>query len=314
MKVLIAGAGSQGLLLGSFLLEQSYDVTFLGRPYIANKLTENGLTIVGKFGEFRYSKSQTKVVTESDLKEGRHFDLVVTSVKSFSSSELANSLRLCISEKTVIVVFQNGIGVCEIYHDKFPYNPIFLGISYTATKYLEDGVVEVDGYAGKFQFGQVYGSPSDFFNEFIDGLEKSLSGAVISENIIKTLWNKVLFVSSLNPVGALLSVTYGQIAASPFLRDIVKSVIIEAAPVIECQYHHSIGINDTIESTLKKAEAAGDHECSMAQDFRNRKRSEIDFLNGAIVEQGKHNGIQTPTNKTLTLMVKAKEAFFLPSL
>ena len=45
----------------------------------------------------------------------------------------------------------------------------------------------------------------------------------------------------------------------------------------------------------------------MLQDVLNKKRTEIDFINGAIVRQGKALGIATPVNEILTNLVKTIE-------
>ena len=117
MNILIAGAGSQGLLLGAFLLNEKHNVIFLGRQNIITDLTDYGLRIVGKFGDFVYPSSSFSVLDDmSNFKESEKIDLVITTAKSFSSEQIAISIAPYISKDTPIIVFQNGIGVCEVYH------------------------------------------------------------------------------------------------------------------------------------------------------------------------------------------------------
>ncbi len=52
---------------------------------------------------------------------------------------------------------------------------------------------------------------------------------------------------------------------------------------------------------------AGDHKPSMFIDIENRRRTEIDFMNGKIVEYGLQAGVDAPYNKTLRALVKALE-------
>ena len=174
---------------------------------------------------------------------------------------------------------------------------------------MDKGKVEVCGLADKFLIGQVYGDNCSV-NEFLKTIEKSPSGIITSDNILYTLWDKILFVSSLNPIGALLNLTFCEISASPNLSELVKNIIAETIPIINSQ-NIKFDLEQTLASILRKATGAGYHECSMSQDVKNHKRTEIDYLNGGIALLGKKLGFSTPINDTLTLLIKAKEASYL---
>jgi 2-dehydropantoate 2-reductase len=62
-----------------------------------------------------------------------------------------------------------------------------------------------------------------------------------------------------------------------------------------------------VESVCK---ATGSNVSSMLQDVLNGKRTEIDFINGAIVRQAKALGIPTPINEVLTNIVKTIESAY----
>jgi 2-dehydropantoate 2-reductase len=55
------------------------------------------------------------------------------------------------------------------------------------------------------------------------------------------------------------------------------------------------------------ARVAHDHKASMTQDVEARRPTEIDFLNGAIVEHGEGVGVPTPLNRAIWALVKARE-------
>jgi 2-dehydropantoate 2-reductase len=46
----------------------------------------------------------------------------------------------------------------------------------------------------------------------------------------------------------------------------------------------------------------------MLQDISNKRMTEIDAINGAIIKEGRRLGIATPVNEVLTLLVKTIEA------
>ena len=51
----------------------------------------------------------------------------------------------------------------------------------------------------------------------------------------------------------------------------------------------------------------GGNISSMLADVGKKKRTEIDFINGAIVTEGKKKGLPVPVNETLTNLIKAVE-------
>ena len=57
----------------------------------------------------------------------------------------------------------------------------------------------------------------------------------------------------------------------------------------------------------------GEHRPSMGQDMVKGRRTEIEFLNGLIVEKGKEVGIPTPANAALTDIVKRVERGEIPA-
>jgi 2-dehydropantoate 2-reductase len=52
---------------------------------------------------------------------------------------------------------------------------------------------------------------------------------------------------------------------------------------------------------------AGNHKPSTLVDIENKRRTEIDYINGKIVDYGRQVGMETPYNTTLMALVKALE-------
>jgi len=50
---------------------------------------------------------------------------------------------------------------------------------------------------------------------------------------------------------------------------------------------------------------------SMFQDVEHQRRTEIDVINGAIVEAGKRHGVATPLNDAMVWLVKSLQAKYL---
>ena len=125
------------------------------------------------------------------------------------------------------------------------------------------------------------------------------------------LWDKILYNCALNPLGAILECTYGQLAGREETRRIMDAVIDEIFLVARA---HGIALNwaspeayrEHFYTRLVPPTAA--HFPSMYYDVKCRKRLEIDALNGAVVRLAREKGISVPVNETITNIIKAKEA------
>jgi 2-dehydropantoate 2-reductase len=71
-----------------------------------------------------------------------------------------------------------------------------------------------------------------------------------------------------------------------------------------------LGYDDPIQKVESVCKATGANVSSMLQDVLNGKRTEIEFINGAIVRQAKALGIPTPVNEVLTSLVRTIESTY----
>jgi 2-dehydropantoate 2-reductase len=118
-------------------------------------------------------------------------------------------------------------------------------------------------------------------------------------------WTKVIFNAATNPIGALTGLTHGQVCEHDPSRRLVSGLVAEALAVAEAE-----GIrldSDPEEMIDHAARVAYDHKASMLQDVEARRRTEVDSLNGAIVELGESNGIPTPLNQAIWALLRALE-------
>ena len=66
-----------------------------------------------------------------------------------------------------------------------------------------------------------------------------------------------------------------------------------------------------VEICVSALSAASENKASMLQDVEAKRLTEIDAINGAIVERGEKMGIPTPVNRTLTGLVKVIELQYI---
>ena len=118
-------------------------------------------------------------------------------------------------------------------------------------------------------------------------------------------WTKAIFNASTNPVGALTGLAHGEICDFEPTRRLISGLIDECEAVAG-----ALGIeldHDPEDMVDHAARVAHDHKASMTQDVLARRQTEIDFLNGAIVERGEEQGVPVPLNRAIWALVKALE-------
>ena len=134
--------------------------------------------------------------------------------------------------------------------------------------------------------------------------------SLLIKNIIPYIWSKVIYNSALNPLATILQSTYGDLLSSEESKNIMRKIIEEIYKVAEKKKVKLLpptpkGYEKLFFGTLIPRTAA--HRPSMLQAINNGKRTEINALNGAIVEMAKSLDVPTPVNETLTRIIKAKE-------
>jgi len=119
-------------------------------------------------------------------------------------------------------------------------------------------------------------------------------------------WRKLIFNAASNAIGALTGLTHGRIAEPP-TRDLAWAVMAEGRAVADAQGITLDMSPEELFDFAARKEVAYDHKPSMLQDVEAGRQTEIDFLNGAIVDFGERHGVDAPLNRALTALVKGLE-------
>ena len=109
----------------------------------------------------------------------------------------------------------------------------------------------------------------------------------------------------MNPVCAVTGMTMAQAMSDPIVFQIINALVKECVKVARAN-EISLGW-DFYPYCMGYMKSAGDHKPSMLMDIENKRRTEIDFINGKFVEYGLQAGVETPYNNTFKALVKAIE-------
>ncbi|MEF8874544.1 MAG: 2-dehydropantoate 2-reductase [Candidatus Thermoplasmatota archaeon] len=295
MNIGIVGPGAMGTFL-SGLLAQKNEVTLLGRRDEDIERIE--------------IKGETELVSEIDFTTDPHelasADLVVISTKAFDTEEAVKSIVSHLTSDCSVLSLQNGLINEEIIADFVGEERTVGGITSHGVTYLETGKVR---HAGK---GETIIGPYPKGNLEKNGVKKTVEvlkdaglKTEVSDNIIGHIWKKVIVNAGINPVTALLGVKNGFLVEDENLLEVMREVVDEATEV--ARKHTELPVDDTFKETREVAEATRDNRSSMLQDIENERRTEIDHINGAVIQKAEKAGVSVPVNTILYRLIKSME-------
>jgi len=286
MQVCVFGAGSLGSLVGG-LLADDHEVHLVGREPHVSAVREDGLRVTGAFDrEVHPSASTTPPATS---------DLVLVTVKSFDTAAAARALADCSAR--AVLSLQNGMGN-EKRLGTHLSAPVLAGTCTYGARLADPGVVECTG-TGEIAVGPRDGGASTAAERAGETLSAGLETTVAAD-MPRRLWEKLAVNAGINAVTALSRVPNGALVDGPaagVARDAARETAAVAAGA-------GIEIPDAPARTLAVAEATAPNTSSMQQDVLAGGRTEIDAINGYVVEQADQ---PVPVNATLTGLVRAWE-------
>jgi 2-dehydropantoate 2-reductase len=294
MRIAVFGAGSLGSAVGG-LLSTKHEVTLVGREAHVREVQRAGLRISGTVMGHFWPRAATDV-HELDVQ-----DLVLITVKAYSTREAAREIVPLVGAATLVVSLQNGLNNGEVLDHAFGSRAV-VGVPVLGANYLGPGEVRMSGLQEV-----VLGSLSGHLGAAIR------TGEVLSECSIPTrisaairseVWMKVLVNASVNPVTALVRHENGHLLRHKELISLCRSLCLEGASAAEANGIDLGGV-DPFERAMEVVRATSGNRSSMLQDVERGRWTEIDQINGALVLSGESKGVSMPVNKALWQLVRS---------
>ena len=291
MKIIILGAGAIGSLYGA-KLSKFNEVTLVARQKHVDKINKDGLKITGEENNTYKLKAVPSINAIDDS------TLIILTTKVHDSKNAIEPIKDLVKKDTIILCLQNGLNsediVKEIVGDKCL---VIRGITAVGATFLEPGIVQFNNLS----YTKIEKSPIS--KDLADNFNKCGLKANVSENIKEDIWKKLIVNCVLNPVSAILRIDNGATADEKL--NPLKTLIFDECLKVASKEGIDVDI-DSIE-TINKAIKGSRNLSSMHQDIIKGKKTEIDYLNGAVVDLGKKYGIKCPVNDALIMIIKEME-------
>jgi 2-dehydropantoate 2-reductase len=296
MRIAVLGTGALGCVFSARLADLA-EVWMLGT-------WADGLAAVRKDGvtvDEPDGRSRTvRVPVSNHPRSVPSADVALVLVKSYQTDRAAAWAAECLKPHGVAVTLQNGLDNGEKLASAVGEDRVALGVTYVSATLI--GPAKVRLAANLPTYVEKRPSFAGGVERFVELLREAGMEAHSTAEIQRRLWGKAIANACINPLSALWRVPNGEVCEGESRRGVMAILAEEAGAVA-----HARGIGLPFEDAVAYVEsvcrATGNNRSSMLQDVENGRPTEIDSINGVLVDVGRRLGVDTPCNEVVRLLV-----------
>lgn len=302
MKIAVIGAGALGCLFGGKLAAAGHDVRLLHhRRSTVDALNRDGLRIDGEDGV-----TSVSVPATTDATDVGDADLAVVFVKAHQTSDALEQHAGCIGPETVLLSLQNGLRHYDRLVDAVGPDRALAGVTYCGA-HLDEVGRTTQTASGRSVLGGTDQQTAQTVAQILT--DAGLPAERVDEPT-SAIWTKQLVSLPVKPVAALTRLPNGRLVATDDTRAIMEAIVREAETVAA-----EIGIDlpdaDPTARVVETCRAAPAHRSSMLRDVLAERKTEIDEINGALVDAARAESVDVPVNALVTRLVRGLERSYL---
>ncbi|TKC19557.1 ketopantoate reductase family protein [Robertmurraya kyonggiensis] len=288
MKILVVGAGAIGGYFGGRLLEKGEDVTFLVREGRKTQIEQNGLHIESVHGNIIL---EPKLILREEVNET--YDLILLSTKAYHLQAVIKDIRPYVTEETMILPLLNGISHMDTLVNEFGDMHVLGGLCFIETTLAANGNVVQTSPIHNLVFGERSGEKTERIQKVKEAFSHTKANFIYSDQIMKEMWHKYLFISLLSgattlmraPIGPIREVESGYMALTEVATEVVTVMEKNGAPVGQ----------ELIEAQLTRINEMGyEMKSSMQRDMEKGMPTEADHFFLYLLKHAKRHQIKTP--------------------
>lgn len=310
----VIGAGAVGGLLAALLDRAGHDVEVTARGAHLAAIRADGIVLDGGYGSHVARVAANQTLTTAP-------EVVVLATKAQDAAAALASNAAAITGLPLLVV-QNGLGGIQIARAAQPSSPLLGGLAQFASSYLSPGRITVTA-ALPLVIGATPECPPEVRDRVVTLLREALPVEVV-ENLEAAQWTKLL-VNHVNALPAITGLSVQQTVANDDLLRVLAASLRETVRIanrIGIRFAGLPGIPGWILPWLGRAPLTAvawlpallarrmghvPNPGSTLQSIRRGQRTEIDYLNGAVVRVAAEHGLEAPVNAMLVELVHEVE-------
>ena len=291
MKITVVGPGAMGCLFAVRLQRAGHEVTLLDRDESrARRLAKNGITLVrGEQSDTVQLPVTTRPPAAADLY------VVLTKAHATQSLELPGDAP--------VLTLQNGLGNVEALCGIAGSQRLLAGTTSEAATLLDEGHVS-HAAEGLTTFGSWTSCECE---PHLDAFREAGFNVELSTAPGQSIWEKTAINAGINPLTALLNVPNGKLLEDSETRQLLRSLVVEAAKIAAMEgyhFHYSL-----VEHAEQVCHDTRDNISSMLQDVRAGRRTEIEAISGEILRRSEDATLPVPRTRVVYQLVRGLERF-----
>ena len=271
----------------------------------ADAVEARGLRVSGR-GDF-----VARLHATCDPQELPDADLAILATKATDVEQAVHGLGSFLDQGSVMTV-QNGLGAEETVRRQGAW-PVISAVTFmSGTKHADDHVeyvLDTPTWLGPFD-----GAPFALAEQTAALIVRAGLKAEALPDLRPAQWSKLIFNATVNAVAALTGLPHDVHFAArehPFdLGHLVRALVSEGQAVAA-----SAGVelrDDPWEMNVLATRRGSAHYPSMLEDVRERRRTEVELINGSLVREARRHGVEVPLHEALYALVRGKERSYAP--
>jgi 2-dehydropantoate 2-reductase len=306
MKIVVIGTGAMGSVYAGLLADAGNEVwaVDLWAAHL-DAIRERGLRVEGASGD-RVVQSLKLASSTADIGPA---DLVIIATKAAGVAGAAASLPPLLTQKTLVLTIQNGLGAGERIGRHMKTGNLLLGVAGGFGASIRGpGHVHHNGME-LIRIGELKGGLTERVEE-VAGVWRAAGFKVKAvADISQLVWEKCICNVAFSAPCTLFERTIGEILADEATSRISAGCAAEADAVARAK-GIALSFDDPIAYVREFGGRMPHARPSMLLDHMAQRKSEIDAINGMVPVVGAEVGIETPYNEVVSAAVRAREDAF----
>lgn len=299
MKVAVIGAGAMGMLFGGRLARAGHDVILVDvdADRVA-AIEEHGVKENGAAVNCHAFLPGTAPSGMAEL-------MIVFTKATHTVSAIRQNAAL-IRDGGVVLTLQNGLGNGDAIAAEVGADRVLVGITNWPADLKGHGEIHVGG-TGMVKLWSFDGEDRPVINAVVAALEGAGLNATAEPSVDSAIWAKVIFNATLNGIAALTGLTVGEIGDIQPTQRLAMRLVSEG---IATARGSGVAIDeDEVRSSVSFALTHHrDHKPSMLQDIQAGRQTEVDAIQGALVDAAHRHGVEVPALETCVALLKGVDA------
>lgn len=301
MRIAIVGCGAMGSVYGAMFSAAGHDVVGISpdRAHV-DAINANGLRVTGPGGDL------VAPVKAMATPAGPAADLLIFATKSADTKSAALAAGPLVGPDTSILTIQNGLGAAERVASVFGRDRLAVGIAAAFGASITEPGRAHHNSLGAIHLGAYDGLDPPVLDRIANIWTKTGFTATAVDDVIAMQWEKLICNVAYSGPCALSDLSVGEVMDSPVMGPVSRNAAIEAHE-IALALDLGIQITDPVAHVRAFGEKVYSARPSVLLDLDAGRKSEIEFINGAIGPQARKLYRRAPVNETITALVLDRE-------